>query len=79
MLVLSRKVGERIQIGDDIELIVTSIQGNRVQLGIAAPKSVRITRAELDYKKVTLEQAKQTFQCKAPTSMDSANASACCS
>ncbi len=46
MLVLSRKVGERILIGDDIEVVVTQIKG-KVTLGVTAPKDVRILRAEL--------------------------------
>ena len=78
MLVLSRKVGERIQIGDDIELIVTAINGNRVQLGIAAPRSVRITRGELQEKKeLSLAEAKQTFQCDVSDTL--VNTTTCCS
>ena len=48
MLVLTRKVGERIQIGNDITLVVTKCAGNRVTLGIEAPKDVRIVRGELE-------------------------------
>lgn len=47
MLVLSRKVGERIQIGDDIIVTVTAIKGNRVQVGIDAAPTVSIRRGEL--------------------------------
>jgi carbon storage regulator len=47
MLVLSRKVGERLVIGDDIVLIVNKIAGNRVTLAIEAPNDVRIVRGEL--------------------------------
>jgi carbon storage regulator len=47
MLVLSRKPGERIYIGDHIVLTVVGIQGNRVRLGIDAPTSVEIQREEL--------------------------------
>lgn len=47
MLVLSRKLGEKVQIGDDVTLTVVSITGNRVQLGIEAPAAVRIFRGEL--------------------------------
>lgn len=47
MLVLSRHVGERIQIGDHITLVVSRIIGNRVNIGIEAPEDVRIVRAEL--------------------------------
>jgi len=48
MLVLTRKVGERIQIGDNITVVVTKSAGNRVTLGIEAPKNVRIVRGELE-------------------------------
>lgn len=47
MLVLSRKLGEEILIGDDIRLVVYRIQGNRVRLGIAAPEGIPVHRAEL--------------------------------
>lgn len=47
MLVLSRKPDERILIGDDIEVKVLSIQGNRVRLGINCPSTVRILRSEI--------------------------------
>jgi carbon storage regulator len=47
MLVLSRKVGEKVVIGGDIVLTVVEIDGNRIRLGIDAPGDVRILRAEL--------------------------------
>ncbi|MEM8947213.1 MAG: carbon storage regulator [Planctomycetota bacterium] len=47
MLVLSRKVGERIHIGNDVFVEVRRVAGNRVTLAINAPKSVRILRGEL--------------------------------
>jgi carbon storage regulator len=47
MLVLSRKVGERLVIGDNITVVVNRIAGNRVTLGIEAPGDVRIVRGEL--------------------------------
>ena len=47
MLVLSRKVGERIRIAGDIVIVVTAIQGDRIKIGIEAPKSVRVLRGEL--------------------------------
>jgi carbon storage regulator len=47
MLVLSRKKNESILFGEDIELKVIAIDGNRVRLGIQAPNSVRIIRGEL--------------------------------
>ena len=47
MLVLSRKVGERIHIGNDIFVEVRRVAGRRVTLAINAPKNVRILRGEL--------------------------------
>lgn len=48
MLVLSRKVGEELVIGDNVRVVVFRISGNRVTLGIQAPNDVRIVRVELE-------------------------------
>jgi carbon storage regulator CsrA len=50
MLVLSRKVDERIQVGENISITVVQVRGNTVRLAIEAPKDVRILRAELEGK-----------------------------
>ncbi len=47
MLVLTRKVGEKIYLGDDIVITVTGISGQQVRLGFAAPPEVAIVRNEL--------------------------------
>ena len=47
MLVLSRKEGEQLLIGDNIVLTINRISGNRVAIGIDAPREVRIVRGEL--------------------------------
>ena len=47
MLVLSRKEGEKLVIGDNITVVVSRVAGNRVTLGIEAPSDVRIIRGEL--------------------------------
>lgn len=47
MLVLTRKSGEAIQIGDDIEISIVSVKGDQVKLGINAPKDVEILRKEI--------------------------------
>ncbi len=56
MLVLSRKVGERIWIGDDISVTVVRITGGGVRLGIEAPSALPVVREEL---KVKMEAAEQ--------------------
>ena len=53
MLVLSRKVGERIWIGEDISITVVRITGGGVRLGIEAPSEMPVVREEL---KLKLEQ-----------------------
>ncbi len=47
MLVLSRKTGQRIQIGDNISITVVRIRGERVQLGFNAPQQVTVRRMEV--------------------------------
>jgi carbon storage regulator len=47
MLVLSRKVGESIQIAGDIKVTVTEVRGGRVRLSIEAPSSIRVLRKEI--------------------------------
>ena len=47
MLVISRKKGENILIGEDIEVSIISIEGSSVKIGIKAPKNLQILRKEL--------------------------------
>ena len=47
MLVLSRKAGETIWVGEDVEIVITEVKGDQVKVGIRAPKSVGIVRGEL--------------------------------
>jgi carbon storage regulator len=47
MLVLSRKQGEEVVIGNNIRLTVVAIRGNEVRLGVTAPRNVSIQREEL--------------------------------
>lgn len=47
MLVLTRKLGEAIQIADDVTIEVLEVRGGRVRLGITAPQNIHVHRAEL--------------------------------
>ena len=47
MLVLSRKVGESIVIGDDVVVTILEIRGDLIRVGIDAPKSVKVHRSEV--------------------------------
>ncbi len=62
MLVLTRKLNERIVVDNHIVVEVLSIQGGRVRLGITAPPDVTIVRDELLRPNVTLSETEPTFQ-----------------
>jgi len=47
MLILSRKIGEKVMIGDDISVSVIEIRGDQVRIGVDAPKSVKVFRQEV--------------------------------
>jgi carbon storage regulator len=56
MLILSRKIGEKIVIGEDIEVLITSINRGVVRVGITAPRNVPIFRYELLLAKLADQQ-----------------------
>lgn len=47
MLILTRKVGESLLIGDDIEVTVLNVRGNQVKIGVKAPSEVAVHREEI--------------------------------
>lgn len=47
MLVLTRKLGQSIKIGDDVEIVVLEVRGEQVRIGIRAPKTVAVHRKEV--------------------------------
>lgn len=57
MLVLTRKLGEKIQIGDDISILIMEIKGKQVRLGIDASPDIKVHREEI-YQKIQDENIK---------------------
>ncbi|MWQ75588.1 carbon storage regulator CsrA [Glaesserella parasuis] len=47
MLILTRKIGESLLMGDDVEITVLSIRGSQVKLGVKAPKEISVHREEI--------------------------------
>ena len=51
MLILTRRVGETVVIGDDVDVTVLGVKGNQVRIGVKAPRSVSVHREEI-YKRI---------------------------
>ena len=54
MLIFTRRAGESIKIGDDIDVIIIGIQGRQVRIGISAPRHISVHRNEV-YERILLE------------------------
>ena len=55
MLILTRRIGETIMIGDDVTITVLGVKGNQVRLGVNAPKDVSVHREEI-YQRIQREK-----------------------
>jgi carbon storage regulator len=51
MLILTRRAGESLRIGDDVEVTVMAVNGSQVRIGIKAPRSVAVDREEIAERK----------------------------
>jgi len=58
MLILTRRVGETLMIGDEVTVTVLGVKGNQVRIGVNAPRDVAVHREEI-YERIKREQAAQ--------------------
>ena len=66
MLILTRRVGETVMIGDDVTITVLGVKGNQVRVGFNAPKSVAVHREEI-YERIKREQQGDSNVVEMPT------------
>lgn len=55
MLILTRRVGETLMVGDDVTVTVLGVKGNQIRIGINAPKDVEVHREEI-YQRINAER-----------------------
>jgi carbon storage regulator len=58
MLILTRRIGEKLIVGGNVTVTVLSIRGNQIRMGIDAPREVKVHREEI-YQKIQAEQAER--------------------
>lgn len=58
MLILTRRIGESVIVGDNISISVLGVKGSQVRLGIEAPKDISVHREEI-YQRIQLEKTQQ--------------------
>jgi carbon storage regulator len=63
VLILTRKIGEAITIGEDIKITVLGIQGRQAKLGISAPEKISVYRDEI-FKRIQLENVRSSMALK---------------
>ena len=69
MLILTRRVGETVVIGDDVTVTVLGVKGNQVRLGVNAPKEIAVHREEI-FERIQKEQEADRAHVKAVGAAD---------
>ena len=77
MLILTRRVGETLKVGNDVDVTVLGVKGNQIRIGIKAPKTVAVHREEI-FERIQREAelAARSNQSKAPSTSKDAEATA---
>ena len=65
MLILTRRVGETVMIGDEVTVTVLGVKGNQVRIGVNAPKDVAVHREEI-YERIQREEVGETNEKSSP-------------
>ena len=61
MLILTRRIGETLMVGDEVTVTVLGVKGNQVRIGVTAPKDVSVHRQEV-YEKIQKESGQNTTE-----------------
>jgi carbon storage regulator len=75
MLILTRRVGETLKVGNDVDVTVLGVKGNQIRIGIKAPKTVAVHREEI-FERIQREAelAARSNQSKGPSDSEDAEA-----